>query len=120
MNKMLTLSAFKDKVKVVYDQTGSPTSACDLARTVLTILDSGLTKHGIYNYCNEGVTNWFEFAKAIFKTKGIKTEILPVKSKEFNSIAKRPMYSALDCSKIKNDYLINILDWRISLNQIID
>lgn len=118
MNKMLNLSQTKNKVKVICDQTGSPTSAKDLAKTILTILDKGLTKFGIYNYCNEGETTWFEFAKAIFMINGLKTQVLPVKSKEFNSTAKRPLYSALDCSKIKNDYNINIHNWKVSLNQI--
>lgn len=118
MNKMLNLSQTKNKVKVICDQTGSPTSAKDLAKTILTILDKGLTKFGIYNYCNEGETTWFEFAKAIFMINGLKTQVLPVKSKEFNSTAKRPLYSALDCSKIKNDYNVNIHNWKVSLNQI--
>lgn len=120
MNKMLNLSANKNNIKVVYDQVGSPTSAKDLARAILAILDSGLTKYGIYNYCNEGETSWFEFAKAIFTINELKTRVVPVKSKEFKTNAKRPTYSTLDCSKIKNDYNINIQDWRVSLNQIRD
>lgn len=120
MNKMLTLSTTRNIVKVVCDQIGSPTSALDLARAIITILDKGLTKYGIYNYCNNGIVSWFEFAKAIFESKGIKTKVLAIKSTELNSVVKRPDYSVLECSKLKKDYNISIPDWKLSLNEIIE
>ena len=120
MNKMLTLSTTRNVVKVVCDQIGSPTSALDLARAIITILDKGLTKYGIYNYCNNGIVSWFEFAKSIFKSKGIKTKVLAIKSTELNSVVKRPDYSVLECSKLKKDYNISIPDWKLSLNEIIE
>ena len=120
VNKMLNLAKTNKEISVVSDQIGSPTSAKDLAKTILTILDSGFNKYGIFNYSNDGTASWFDFAQAIFLFREIKTKVLPIKAKEFKTIAKRPAYSVLNCSKIKADYDIIGQNWKQSLRKVLD
>lgn len=120
VNKMLNLAKTNKEISVVSDQIGSPTSAKDLAKTILTILDSGFNKYGIYNYSNDGTASWFDFAQAVFLFREIKTKVSPIKSEEFKTIAKRPAYSVLNCSKIKTDYDIIGQNWKQSLRKVLD
>lgn len=120
VNKMLNLAKTNKEINVVSDQIGSPTSAKDLAKTILNILDLGFNKYGIYNYSNNGTASWFDFARAIFLFKDIKTKLSPIKSKEFKTIAKRPAYSVLNCSKIKVDYNVIGQNWEQSLRKVLD
>ena len=119
---MLNLTATKPQLKVVFDQTGTPTYAYDLARAIYDILENrkyeGNT--GVYHFSNEGVCSWFDFTKMIAEYAGYKEcDILPCHSDEFPSPVKRPAYSVLDKTKIKETFGIKIPYWTDSLKNCI-
>lgn len=117
---MLGLTASRPELKVVFDQVGTPTYAYDLAQAIVAVLKD--PKTGIYNYSNEGVCSWFDFAKMIAEMAGgasAKCDILPCHSDEFPSPVKRPAYSVLDKSKIKETFGISIPYWTDSLRKCI-
>jgi len=126
---MLRLGKEKSDIKVVDDQYGSPTSASDLAEAVLTIakqIDNGLdVKWGTYHYCGKGITTWHGFAEKIFETAKkygpLKiTNIKPVTTAEYPTQAKRPAFSALDCTLIEKNFSISPKPWEESLKVVID
>ena len=113
---MLQLTATRPQQKVVFDQVGTPTYAGDLADAILTILAQ--PKEGIYHYSNEGVCSWYDFAKMIAEMAGnTSCEILPCHSDEFPSKVKRPAYSVLDKTLIKNTFNLTIPYWTDSLRR---
>jgi dTDP-4-dehydrorhamnose reductase len=112
---MLKLGAEKDELKIIADQVGTPTYAIDLAACILQIIESGSTAYGIYHYSNEGVTSWFDFARAIFDISGTKVKAIPVRTDEYVTKATRPAYSVMDKSKIKKEFGMEIPYWRDSL-----
>lgn len=121
---MLNLTATKPQLKVVFDQAGTPTYAYDLARTIQTILQDysaenptkGYSKAGIYHFSNEGVCSWYDFTKVIAELAGqTECDIQPCHSNEFPSPVKRPAYSVLDKTKIKETFGIRIPYWADSL-----
>ena len=113
---MQSLTATHDTLKVVFDQVGTPTFACDLADTIAHIINTGQTnKTGIYHFSNEGVCSWYDFAKMICKLSGNTCDISPCYSKEFPSPVKRPHFSVLDKRKIKETFGINVPYWTDSL-----
>ncbi len=117
---ILRNAAEKESLKVVFDQTGTPTYAADLADAIMNII-SGVIRNqlamnsGIFNFSNEGACTWFDFATEIVKESGFPCTILPVLSKDFHQIAQRPSYSVLDKTKIKESYGLTIPHWRTSL-----
>ncbi len=121
---IITKAREKDMLRVVFDQIGSPTYAGDLASAVIEIIALVIRNKvafnpGIYHYSNEGVCSWYDFAEAIVNEAGISCRIVPILSKDFPSAAKRPFYSVLDKSKIKETYSIEIPHWRSSLKSCI-
>ena len=116
---MLRLGAEKDELKIIADQVGTPTYAIDLASCILHIINSGSTAYGIYHYSNEGVTSWYDFAKAIFDISGTTVKTIPVRTDEYVTKATRPAYSVMDKSKIKSEFKIEIPNRRDSLTTCI-
>lgn len=115
---MMKLTAEKPQVNVVFDQTGTPTYALDLAQAITTILEreSWRGNTGIYNYSNEGVCSWYDFAMTIRKMAGHEAcQINPCHSSEYPSPVKRPAYSVLDKSKFKQTFHLSIPYWAESL-----
>lgn len=115
---MMKLTAEKPQVNVVFDQTGTPTYALDLAQVITTILEreSWRGNTGIYNYSNEGVCSWYDFAMTIRKMAGHEAcQINPCHSNEYPSPVKRPAYSVLDKSKFKQTFHLSIPYWAESL-----
>ncbi len=121
---ILNLTAMKPRLNVVFDQTGTPTYACDLAAAIRTVLADYAEeknaevygKSGIYHFSNEGVCSWYDFAKAIADLAGhTECDIRPCHSSEFPSPVKRPAYSVLDKTKIKETFGIGIPYWTDSL-----
>jgi dTDP-4-dehydrorhamnose reductase len=112
---MLRLGKEREQLGVIVDQVGSPTYAIDLAGVIFDIIESGSTAYGIYHYSNEGVTSWFDFAKAVFDISETQVKVNPVKTSEYVTKAVRPAYSVMDKSKIKNTFSIQIPYWRDSL-----
>ena len=118
---MLNLTATKPELKVVFDQVGTPTYALDLAKAIKIIVEKfDESKIGIYNYSNEGVCSWFDFAKMIAKiSKQNSCDIKPCHNDEFPSPVVRPSYSVLDKTKIKEVFDLKIPYWIDSLEQCI-
>ncbi len=134
---MLNLTATKPQLKVVFDQVGTPTYALDLANVIMTAIEdykntltdnrSPLTyaKSGVYHFSNEGVCSWFDFTKMIQQFAAeislpthlspLNCEVIPCHSDEFPSPVKRPSFSVLDKTKIKETFCIKIPYWNESL-----
>lgn len=120
---MMKLTAEKPQVNVVFDQTGTPTYALDLAQAITTILEreSWRGNTGIYNYSNEGVCSWYDFAMTIRKMAGHEAcQINPCHSSEYPSPVKRPAYSVLDKSKFKQTFHLSIPYWAESLQKCVN
>ena len=120
---MHNLTATKPQLKVVFDQTGTPTYALDLAKAIVDILDNRKYdgKDGIYHYSNEGVCSWYDFTKMIAEYAGhTNCAVQPCHSDEFPSKVKRPSYSVLDKTKIKETLGIEIPYWTDSLKKCIN
>ena len=116
---MLSLTATKPQLKVVFDQTGTPTYAWDLATAIVAALKSPV--QGIYHYSNEGVCSWFDFTKMIAEYAGNKDcDIQPCHSNEFPSPVTRPSYSVLDKTKVKETFGIKVPYWIDSLKVCIN
>lgn len=119
---MLRLGTEKDFVNVVDDQNGNPTWAYDLACAIMLLIRRSNLKNikEIFNYSNEGVIPWNNFAEAIFYIGGKNCEVRPISTKEYGSKANRPAFSALDKTKIKEYTGIRIPFWRDSLIKCIE
>jgi dTDP-4-dehydrorhamnose reductase len=111
----------EDEIRVVFDQVGTPTYASDLARAILDIIPRvpAKVRAEVYNYSNEGVASWYDFAKAVIDLKQIDCCVVPILSKDINSKAQRPHYSILNKSKIKKDFGLEIPHWRDSLRECV-
>lgn len=116
---MLHLMQNKPRISVVSDQYGTPTYAADLAAAIMQIIASGKWQPGIYHYTNEGKISWYEFALAIKEITGAACEVKAIPTSEYPTPAKRPAWSVLDKSKIREVYSIEIPGWRKSLEACI-
>ena len=115
---MLNLTSTKPQLKVVFDQTGTPTYAYDLAAAIYDIVENRKYegKDGIYHYSNEGVTSWYDFTKMIAKIAGnTECDIQPCHSNEYPSPVKRPAYSVLDKKIFKETFGVTVPYWVDSL-----
>lgn len=124
VKSILKNASEKESLKVVFDQTGTPTYAADLAGAVMSIVSGVIRNHfamsaGVFNYSNEGVCSWYDFATEIINEAGLECKINPVLTKEYRLAAQRPEYSVLDKSKIKEIYNLSIPYWRTSLSKCI-
>jgi dTDP-4-dehydrorhamnose reductase len=114
----------KESLRVVVDQAGTPTYAADLAAAIMNIV-SGVIRNqfvlnsGIYNYSNEGVCSWFDFATEIVRLAGLSCKVNPVLTKEYQQAAPRPVYSVMNKTRIKESYNLSIPYWRESLEKCI-
>ena len=111
-------------ISVVFDQAGSPTYAADLANAIMEIISGVIrNKHnfvpGIFNYSNEGVCSWYDLAIEIIREAGSQCSVIPVRSSAWPSKVKRPAYSVLDKTRIKESFNLTIPHWRTSLNNCI-
>lgn len=121
---ILKLATTKPKIRVVADQYGSPTNAADLAQTILIISDrmqfNNDVDWGTYHYCGQGVISWYNFAEKIVGLARLyadvkTTRIEPIATADYPTRALRPIYSALDCSRIQKHFGINPKPWQKSL-----
>jgi dTDP-4-dehydrorhamnose reductase len=122
VNTMLRLGRERGRVRVVSDQIGTPTYAPDLAAAVLRIIDQVETGEqapgnlgGIWNYSNEGVASWYDFAHAVFEIADIQVVTEPIASSEYPTPAVRPPFSVLNKSRIREQFGLHIPHWRDSL-----
>ena len=112
---MLRLGKEKEELRIIADQIGTPTYAVDLAHAIFHIIANDKQQYGIYHYSNEGVTSWYDFAKAVFDIAELKVKAIPVKTSEYVTKAVRPAFSVMDKTKIKDTFGIEIPYWRDSL-----
>lgn len=124
MKTMLRLASEKVSLSVVSDQIGTPTNAVDLAACLLKIINTQhLTRNnqhpfGIYNFSNEGQCTWYDFAAEIFRINNISIDLQPIPTSAYPTPAKRPPYSVLDKTKIKEVFGIEIKNWEESLKKV--
>ena len=114
---MLWLFNEKEEIGVINDQIGSPTNAVDLAEAIAQILSKDKLVYGIYNYSNEGECSWFDFASKIKELTNSTIKINAIPTTAYPTPAKRPAYSLLDKTKIKETYQIDIANWEESLTK---
>jgi dTDP-4-dehydrorhamnose reductase len=114
---MMKLMSEKKEINVVNDQLGSPTYARDLAEVIMQIIiyGSAPSSPSIYHYCNNGVISWYDFALVIKELTRSECIVHPILTSQYPTSAKRPHYSAMDTSKIHEDFGIQIIDWHQSL-----
>ena len=116
---MIRLGKERDTLGVIFDQVGTPTYARDLARAIFAAIRQGVVP-GVYHFSNEGVCSWYDFTKAIHRIAGITDcKVNPLHTEEYPTPAKRPHYSVLDKTKIKETYHIEIPYWMDSLQECI-
>ena len=116
---MIRLGKERDTLGVIFDQIGTPTYARDLARAIFAAIRQGVVP-GVYHFSNEGVCSWYDFTKAIHRLAGIATcSVKPLHTLEYPTKAKRPHYSVLDKTKIKEVYHVEIPYWEESLKECI-
>ncbi|MCO5285175.1 MAG: dTDP-4-dehydrorhamnose reductase [Chitinophagaceae bacterium] len=120
---MMRLLSEREELNVVADQQGCPTYAADLADVIMAFIDAdvgGSKLSGIYNYANNGVTTWYDFAVLIGEMIGARCRINPVKSEAYPTPAVRPLYSVLDTSKIRAALDIEIPFWKDSVVRCVE
>lgn len=119
---MARLGAERDQLRIVYDQVGAPTYARDLARAILQMVrdDQYRENPGIYNFSNEGVTSWYDFALSIFTWLDLDCQVTPIRSEAYPTPAKRPAYSVLDKQLFKDTFGQSIPHWQESLWACLD
>ncbi len=126
---ILKLASEKTTLKVVADQFGSPTSATDLAETILIITRKIATPNrhlwGTYHYCGAGITSWHGMAEKIIELAAVYTklrtrQVQAISTADWPTAAPRPPYSALDCTRIKEQFGIDPSPWQQSLKQTIE
>lgn len=116
---MRKLGTERDQLGVIVDQVGTPTYAIDLAGAILDIIESEKPAYGTYHYSNEGVTSWYDFAKAIFDISEITVGLNPIPGSAYPTKAVRPSFSVMDKAKIKKTFDLEIPNWRDSLGKCI-
>ena len=112
---MLKLGADREELSIIADQVGTPTYAIDLANAIFDIIQHPENKYGTYHFSNEGVTSWYDFAKAIFDLSGTKVKVNPIPTSAYPTKAKRPPFSVMDKTKITADYSVQVPYWLDSL-----
>ena len=120
LNSMLQFAKQKKALTITTQQKGTPTNANDLAQVLVTIIKTGNARYGVYHFSNQGEATWYDFAKAIFKATGEIDTVNLAKTEHYATFAKRPAYSVLNCSKLKDTLDITYRNWEDSLKQIIN
>lgn len=125
---MLRLGCQKDVLNIVSDQIGCPTSALDLAKDIMQIIekksDFKKLEDKVFHYSGEDSLSWYEFAKIIFSyadDAGLKipSSIIPILAKDYKTAAKRPAYSVMDTQSFTKTFDIPMKSWKIALKEMI-
>ena len=127
LKTMLRLGAVRDELSIVGDQIGCPTYAQDIAKAIVTMitkLNEESSASGIFHYCGDQLSSWYEFAGVIFeeaRISGLQTPglIHLIQTSDYPTAAKRPGYSALDCNKIRNTFGVNTSDWKLGVKNVV-
>ena len=115
---MLTKAKANEQIKVVNDQFGSPTSTADLSAKIKELIDKKVPS-GTYHLTNSGTTNWYLYTKEIFRLKKIQAKLLPISSKEFSSLVKRPQFSTIKSKQLAKLKIKPMQHWKKALNQFL-
>jgi dTDP-4-dehydrorhamnose reductase len=115
---MLRLAENNSKIRVVSDQFGTPTSALELARVIVYLMET--ESYGVYHATCEGSTNWYEFALTIFEYAGKEVEVEAITTAEYPTPAKRPMYSILDNKALRERHGYRMREWKEALREYMD
>lgn len=107
---MLKLAETKKELGVVCDQIGSPTYTADLSRLLVDMAISD--KKGTYHATNEGYCSWYDFAKYIFEVNEIDVVVNEVLTKDYKTVANRPLNSKMDKSKLDEDGFERLPSWQ--------
>ncbi|MDF2849826.1 MAG: rfbD [Sphingobacterium multivorum] len=117
---MIRLMTERDEISVIADQIGSPTYARDLAKAILVIAHSDKWTKGNYHFSNEGEISWYDFAVAIRELQHLDCKINPIATEQYPTPAKRPKYSLLDKTKIKQTFAVEVPEWKASLEEMLN
>ena len=117
VSTILRAALKKGELRVVNDQFGCPTYALDLACFLLKLVKTGA--YGVYHVTNQGITNWYDFAKEILRQAGINIPVVAVSSDEYTRPAKRPKNSALDPFPLKETVGILPPFWQDALSRFL-
>ncbi|MFY0593252.1 dTDP-4-dehydrorhamnose reductase [Roseivirga sp.] len=117
---ILNLSKSRDEMRIVADQIGTPTYARDLAKVIMHILKTDSDNYGVYHFSNEGTASWFDFAHAIVELSGNECKVNPIPASAYPTPAKRPAFSLMDKSKIKDTFDLEIDHWTKPLKNCLD
>lgn len=122
---MMRLGKDRDALSIVSDQIGTPSYAADIASAIMHVIKYRIDHpnedlNGIYNFSNSGVTNWAEFAEAIFKKCELKVDVTPITTEDFGAPAPRPKWSLMNKEKITNRFGLKLIAWEDSLYKCID
>jgi dTDP-4-dehydrorhamnose reductase len=125
VKSMIRLGKERSDLGIIVDQIGTPTYAGDLAKAIVEIIRKSdelelEENYGLYHYSNEGVASWYDFAKAIFEIKSMDVPLKALSTEQYPTPAKRPNYSLMDKSKIKDTFKVEIPYWRDSLKICLD
>ncbi len=120
LNSMLRYAEEKRALTITTEQLGTPTNANDLADVLLSIIDSGSEKYGLYHFSNEGSATWYDFAKAIFTYSEQIENVTLGKTEHYRTFAQRPAYSVLNKEKFLENFPNALIDWEVSLKQLIE
>ncbi len=126
LRTILRLGREKQELGIVFDQVGSPTLSTDLAEAVVLIMEQQQADpsrrkllKGIFNYSNEGVCSWYDFATDIVRLSGLHCHVKPIRTAEYPTSARRPVYSVMDKQKFKSTFGLRIPHWQASLERCI-
>ena len=127
LKTMLRLGAVRNELSIVGDQIGCPTYAQDIAKAIVTIIhqiDEENLVSGTFHYCGDELCSWYEFARVIFeeaRISGLQTpgKIHLIHTSDYPTAAERPVYSALDCDKIRNTFGIKTSDWKLGIKNVV-
>ena len=115
LNSMLQFAKQKKALTITTQQKGTPTNANDLAQVLVTIIKTGNARYGVYHFSNQGEATWYDFAEAIFKATGEIDTVDLAKTEHYATFAKRPVYSVLNCNKLKVTLGTQYKSWEDSL-----
>ena len=112
---MLRLGRERPEVRVVADQCCTPTSTANLASAIIDLIKT--EAYGLYHATNSSQCSWFDFASEIFRIANLEAKITPITTAEFGARARRPSYSALNCSKLTSVLGWQLPPWRDALSR---
>jgi dTDP-4-dehydrorhamnose reductase len=125
---MLRLAKDRPELRIVDDQTGSPTTSECIAQATADILAQVLSprgegmagRSGVYHLTNSGATTWFGFAKEFLSRQANCPKLTPIPASEYPVPAKRPVNSVLSCEKLARTFGVRMPSWEVALDLVLE